>query len=537
MGSAIDSFISAMGGSVKKKSNVEPVGMALGGFVGNKTTKDYSNNDYTDPYEELGRDYGYDPTDPFGDGDTSYGDDGPSDTVTADTFIGPMQPNVTYQPPAAPVDTGGDDKRGRMMSFADDLRLTRQETSPFSSIYATNTQLDNDLALQNRRPVLGGILSKEPVAGTDTLRFEGLSGLKNFGVSMMDPIARAIDSSRASYMGLIPEEDMAGEALGLAGLTTLGGGMLRKPVVQTSTPEPANNVLPDATTPSEEAAKKVLELRSQGRSNEVTDPLYNAADRTYLEKNYPLDMSQQAKLARGSGMGFDVDNKYYHGSHTGKKIKNFNTGDLGSFFSNSPDVAGSYSPTRGGEKNLTEVFTKNNPEDFLIVEGRGNMYHNVPLDQIPDDITEGGTIFGFDPGDTSDTNFVSTLAKDQGYSGVEFRDIQDLGTKGPFSGYDPVSNVRTMFESTDIRSPNAIFDPEFAHLSNILAANKSKTAGLGAVSSSQTIQEMIDQLNKKAPLAEFENQKGQMVSGGLSGRELDFALNNLARRLGIERPD
>ena len=109
MGSAIDSFISAMGGQRKKKSNVEPVGMALGGFVGNKTTKDYSNNDYTDPYEELGRDYGYDPTDPFGDGNTSYGDDSPSDTVTADTFIGPMQPNVTYQPPAAPVDTGGDD--------------------------------------------------------------------------------------------------------------------------------------------------------------------------------------------------------------------------------------------------------------------------------------------------------------------------------------------------------------------------------------------------------------------------------------------
>ncbi|MBT5797884.1 MAG: hypothetical protein HOI09_10920 [Porticoccaceae bacterium] len=80
--------------------------MVLGGFVGNETTKDYSDDDYTDPYEELGRDYGYDPTDPFGDGDTSYGDDSPSDTVTADTFIGPMQPNVTYQPP---VDTGGDE--------------------------------------------------------------------------------------------------------------------------------------------------------------------------------------------------------------------------------------------------------------------------------------------------------------------------------------------------------------------------------------------------------------------------------------------
>ncbi len=76
--------------------------MFFGGLVDRFTGR----NDYTDPYEELGRDYGYDPTDPFGDGDTSYGDDSPSDTVTADTFIGPMQPNVTYQPP---VDTGGDD--------------------------------------------------------------------------------------------------------------------------------------------------------------------------------------------------------------------------------------------------------------------------------------------------------------------------------------------------------------------------------------------------------------------------------------------
>ena len=37
MGSAIDNFLSSMGGSVKKKSNVEPVGMARGGYVEMKT--------------------------------------------------------------------------------------------------------------------------------------------------------------------------------------------------------------------------------------------------------------------------------------------------------------------------------------------------------------------------------------------------------------------------------------------------------------------------------------------------------------------
>jgi len=42
MGSAIDSFISAMGGSVKKKSNVAPVGMANGGYVDVVSTYDDS---------------------------------------------------------------------------------------------------------------------------------------------------------------------------------------------------------------------------------------------------------------------------------------------------------------------------------------------------------------------------------------------------------------------------------------------------------------------------------------------------------------
>jgi len=109
MGTAIDISISAMGGNVKKKSNVEPVNMFLGGLVDWFSDR----NNYTDPEPKppeskpVGLTRSLRPRlRPFGDGNTSYGDDGSSDTVTADTFIGPMQPNVTYQPP---VDTGGDE--------------------------------------------------------------------------------------------------------------------------------------------------------------------------------------------------------------------------------------------------------------------------------------------------------------------------------------------------------------------------------------------------------------------------------------------
>ena len=47
----------------------------------------------------------------------------------------------------------------------------------------------------------------------------------------------------------------------------------------------------------------------------------------------------------------------------------------------------------------------------------------------------------------------------------------------------------------------------------------------------------LDDLNKRAPIVEFNNLKGQMIAGGSRGANLEFALDNLARRLGIERPD
>ena len=67
------------GGEVPRQT--EPLKMALGGFIGNSSTRDYNDDRYTDPYEELDDIYedvgGYDPTDPYGDdddGDDSGGD-------------------------------------------------------------------------------------------------------------------------------------------------------------------------------------------------------------------------------------------------------------------------------------------------------------------------------------------------------------------------------------------------------------------------------------------------------------------------------
>ena len=51
------------------------------------------------------------------------------------------------------------------------------------------------------------------------------------------------------------------------------------------------------------------------------------------------------------------------------------------------------------------------------------------------------------------------------------------------------------------------------------------------------IQKMIDSLNKKAPVVEYENRKAQMMANGISGTKLQSNLDNLARNLGIERTD
>jgi hypothetical protein len=108
----------------------------------------------------------------------------------------------------------------------DDIRRRREDESAFASLYDAARQRDAELAAAGRRPVLGGLLSKEPVAGMDTLRYEGITPLI---LGLLSPVARAVDAPMAAYQGNIPMQDMAGEALGTAGMAALGGAALTRP--------------------------------------------------------------------------------------------------------------------------------------------------------------------------------------------------------------------------------------------------------------------------------------------------------------------
>lgn len=102
------------------------------------------------------------------------------------------------------------------MATAEELRRRREAESIFSSIYDAARENEARLAAEGRRPVFGGLLSKEPVYGTDTVRWEG-----NFS-NLLAPIAKAIDAPISAARGLIPAEDMTAEAFGTAGMAGVG---------------------------------------------------------------------------------------------------------------------------------------------------------------------------------------------------------------------------------------------------------------------------------------------------------------------------
>jgi hypothetical protein len=118
------------------------------------------------------------------------------------------------------------------MANSSDIRRRREQQSAFSGLYNLVNARNAALAREGRRPVLGGLLSKEPVVGLDTLRYEGIAPMLS---GLLAPMARAIDAPAAAYQGNIPQGDMVNEALGAAGFSMLGGGLL-------STPSRASNI-------------------------------------------------------------------------------------------------------------------------------------------------------------------------------------------------------------------------------------------------------------------------------------------------------
>jgi len=259
--------------------------------------------------------------------------------------------------------------------------------------------------------------------------------------------------------------------------------------------------LPDARNEAEEMAKRILELRQARRSDEVTEKMMSAADDPYMYANTPIDMSQEARMARAKAEGrvpalhaTDSDISAVDSAYFGSGGEDL----LGSGFytTTNPKRADRYLPignpklergvfqsgnkeyTEGGNvmplmvkelkpfnleeplgdaaDKIAEVYSK---DPFFKVETMSSGVHIVSNENgsamLDPYLPKADALFklrkAFGPED------VSMVLSDIGYSGVSGPEA--LGTR-----------VRVSYNPEDVRSRFARFDPEFSHLRNLSAS-------------------------------------------------------------------
>ena len=392
------------------------------------------------------------------------------------------------------------------MPTAEELRRQREETSSFSRLFDYVRENEAALAAEGRRPVLGGLLSKEPVMGVDTIRYEGIGPMI---AGLLDPVARGIDAPRAAAQGLIPAEDMAGEAFGTAGTATLGGGVVAKPKGALG----ANTLRGGVASDVENRGDTVLNMLKSGRGSDVTDEMLDMGDSVkntqlnqYLFENYDLPMDEASRMARAREMGYGGG--LLHG--TGSDIGRVETSRLGEkqnvlgkgfYQTTSPKRAERYVPKEvdaNGERvfaeggNVIPLMTKSADEfDLTAQTGKENITRIAKAFEGSDfdvELRDGGdTAFIRSKSDPNFNVFLDSYMEGQNTL-MRLKDafgnnnltpiLQDAGFTGVKGVESRGHNVRVNYNPEDVRSRFARFDPRLSHLSNLNAANASPTAGL-----------------------------------------------------------
>ena len=409
------------------------------------------------------------------------------------------------------------------MATAEELRRLREEQSIFAPLYEAARQQQSELAAQGRRPVFGGLLSKEPVYGTDTLRYEGIG---NMLAGLLSPAAKAVDAPISAYRGTIPQEDMISEALGVGGLAMAGGGVVGVPrgVVAANASKSAG-LLTTAASEAQDMAKRILELRAEGRASEVTDEMMAQADPQYMFANTPLPMDEASRMARAEAAGFEGQT-YYHGAKDTPelpyfdRIDEYNTeGHAGTIYgTSSPAVANTYvrrSNIGADEGAIYPLLARRDLNDPTI--NVGGVYSRIPMSirdekgqRLIDVLPEAAEMDHLNAERVTSTDAIASAMRDADFSmlrmenvvdrgpyypdatplGFEAKSYKDIERQNEFNKWnremlaeanEPATNIMVQ-DPTKLRSRFARFDPEFAHLSNLSAANVSPIGGLLAQS-------------------------------------------------------
>ena len=369
------------------------------------------------------------------------------------------------------------------MATPEEIRRAREATAYgglFNNFFATNRAYRNRLAQQGRRPVLGGLLSKEPVMGTDTLRYEGI---RPFVGNLLEPIIKGGDTVRASRAGLIPQKDMIGEAFGAAGAAMLGGGLAAKPAGSLGanalfTRKP-NNIMDEfrpetyyhGTRSDIDAFDSNLvdlgvHVGTKGQANERLNAL--------VKKEEPV-------YSGGYAGAFDLpeghssrtpDSVFVSGQGPAENAQILPLKVRADYPLRMPDV---------GEWDRSEVVM------YYIEKMLGE-------DGDPR-LKEAFADFDFDGLDDVRDQFYDN---DEWKASVENREfLDDIRDRIKDAGYDSIVYKNAVESSRDegmqdsmivldpsnLRSVNAEFDPAYSNYPDLLAANASKSAGLLSVAS------------------------------------------------------
>ena len=263
----------------------------------------------------------------------------------------------------------------------------------------------------------------------------------------------------------------------------------------------SRGALPTANTAAEQVAREILELRAAGKADEVTEAMMSAADDPYMYANTPIDMSQEARMARakaegrvpalhGTGSDISAVDSAYFGS--GKEDL------LGSGFytTTNPKRADRYLPI-GNPPLERGVFQSGNKEYAeganvmpLMVKELKPFNLEEPLGDVADQIAESYSKDPFFKVETmsSGVHIISNengsamldpylpkadalfkLRKAFGPEDVSMV-LSDIGYSG-VSGPEALGNrVRVSYNPEDVRSQFARFDPEFRNLTNLSAS-------------------------------------------------------------------
>lgn len=198
-----------------------------------------------------------------------------------------------------------------------------------------------------------------------------------------------------------------------------------------------------------------------------------------------LSMSKAARMARAEKMGFDPAKTFYHG--TAADISEFKVGKGGAakfgegiYFTPNPSLASGYAQqTKGG--NVIPAFLKNdNPVNLADQESVDAAYDAMGITKLdlPPKLRK-----KYDDEFNNFNQMIHSLQQSGDFNAKEVKSaltkkLQAAGYTGIFV---PEEQISIVFDPSQVRSVNAVFDPKKEKSGNLLAGGAGAAALYGAL--------------------------------------------------------